>query len=98
MLAIFTRFIGPTNFRGSRVVARTASGRRVTLPWDHAKNPSENHAVALAESAGWSVDLAYGGETLDKRGNVYVVVVRRWQGGGATEADRIVVNGKGEPK
>lgn len=48
---ITTKYIGPTNFRGSRVKATSASAS-ITLPWDPALNPSDNHdraARALAE-------------------------------------------------
>lgn len=44
--AITTKFIGPTNTRGSRVKAFLPSGLSVTLSWDHALNSEENHARA----------------------------------------------------
>lgn len=49
--SIITKFIGPTNTRGSRVKASTASGLTMTLGWDHALDSDENHqraAIALA--------------------------------------------------
>jgi hypothetical protein len=46
--AIATRFIGPTNFKGSRVKAFTPSGESVTLGWDSAISPEENHRRAAA--------------------------------------------------
>lgn len=55
MQAIRTYFIGPTNYRGSRVKAVAAAGS-ITLPWDHALNPLGNHraaAKALAEQYDW---------------------------------------------
>ena len=54
--AITTRYAGPTNTRGSRIIATTASGLRRTVRYDYALNSSENHcaaALALAESLGW---------------------------------------------
>ena len=69
--------IGPTNSRGSRVRAKAAAGS-VTVPWDHALNPPENHdaaAIALAEKYHWLDDgweLAGGG--LDGDGYAYVLV------------------------
>lgn len=42
-----TRYLGPTNYRGSRVKAVTASGRSIVLDWDHALNPADNHAAAF---------------------------------------------------
>ena len=63
MQAIQTYFIGPTNHRGSRIVAKSAAGK-VTLEWDHALNPAGNHraaARALAEKYGWSGEWVCGG-------------------------------------
>jgi|SRR5579872_3314578 len=67
MYAIETYFIGPTNHRGARIVARVMERgtgwagnhpqRRLILEWDHAKNPDANHraaALALATKLGWS--------------------------------------------
>ena len=49
MVAILTKFIGPTNYRGARVKAFTSSGHRIIVPWDHAHNVEENHnAAAIA--------------------------------------------------
>jgi hypothetical protein len=47
-LAVVTRFLGPTNHRGARVVATLPSGKRVTVAWDHALGERENHARAAA--------------------------------------------------
>lgn len=42
-----TKFHGPTDTRGSRVSATNInSGKRVTLPWDHALGAYENHEAA----------------------------------------------------
>ena len=67
MQAITTTFIGPTNYRGSRVKAKCEAGT-LTVPWDHALNIEENHhavAVALATKLGWTAewygDLITGG-------------------------------------
>jgi hypothetical protein len=46
---IVTRFLGPTNHRGARVaVSDNYHGdvRRITVSWDHALNPAQNHAAA----------------------------------------------------
>jgi hypothetical protein len=50
-VAIRTRYLGPTNHRGSRVVAEvceTFDGKRdrVTIGWNPALDPERNHAVA----------------------------------------------------
>lgn len=45
-----TRYHGPTDHRGSRISARhVTTGRKVTLPWDHAIGASENHERAARE-------------------------------------------------
>lgn len=48
---IETRYLGPTNYRGARVVARNVNTRtRKVVSWDHAIGAVENHeraAVAL---------------------------------------------------
>lgn len=56
MQAIETRWLGPTNTRGSRIVARCEAGR-ITVPWDYSANPETNHANAarqLAIKLGWT--------------------------------------------
>lgn len=53
--AITTRFMGPTNHRGSRVKAMASAGS-VTLDWNHALNSTDNHkaaAMALAAKYDW---------------------------------------------
>ncbi len=56
--AIRTRFVGPTNTRGSRVIADAGDrASRVVLDWDHALNSEQNHAtaaVAVTEKMGWT--------------------------------------------
>ncbi len=56
MQAITTKYHGPTNSRGSRVIAKCAAGS-VTVSYDDALNLDENHiaaAQALLEKLGWS--------------------------------------------
>jgi hypothetical protein len=53
---IVTKFLGPTNFRGSRVKASAEAGS-ITLSWDYRKNIDDNHvaaARALAEKLEWA--------------------------------------------
>lgn len=55
MQAIVTKFIGPSNTRGSRYKA-TCSAGSVTVSADHSKNPDRNHlaaAEALVNKLGW---------------------------------------------
>jgi hypothetical protein len=52
---IVTKYKGPTNTKGSRIVA-SAYGKRVTFPWDHSEDVVMNHAMAAAYAAskfGW---------------------------------------------
>ena len=61
MQAIQTKYIAPTNFRGTRVVARCCAGK-ITYSWDHRYDPEENHLAAansLKIKLGWT-DKNYG--------------------------------------
>lgn len=63
MKAIKTKYIGPGNVRGSRVVATTEDHNRIVLSWDSSKNSEENHqaaAIALCEKFGWYGTLVTG--------------------------------------
>lgn len=71
--AIVTKYLGPTNARGSRVKATCQAGS-VTLSWDDALDSEANHhaaAQALARKLGWSGRLI-GGGLPDGTGNAYV--------------------------
>ena len=61
--AITTRFIGPTNSRGSRFSATCRAGR-VIVSRDYSLNANENHiaaANALREKLGWmDIDMQSG--------------------------------------
>lgn len=72
-VAIKTKFIGPTNHRGSRVKASVmynwGDGSRgsLTVNWDHSKNSEDNHAAAaeaLAKLLEWDGEwhIADGGD------------------------------------
>jgi len=65
--AIHVRFLGPTNFRGSRYIAKCSAGIKMWQA-DHALNPSENArkaAEALRDHLQWNTarygDLVGGG-------------------------------------
>jgi hypothetical protein len=71
--AIVTKYIGPTNYRGSRIVAKAAAGR-IYVSYDHALNIDDNHlaaARALARKYGWPGEW-HGGGMPSGDGNVYV--------------------------
>jgi hypothetical protein len=58
---IVTKYHGPTNTRGSRIIA-TAYGKRVTFPWDYAESVGDNHAMAAVYAArklGWNDGMAW---------------------------------------
>ena len=73
MQYISTEYRGPSNFRGSRIIARTSYGKaRVTVPYDHALTTENNHraaAQALAKKLNWHGKWVEGG---GERGNVYI--------------------------
>tara|TARA_B100001123_G_scaffold357448_1_gene411677 strand:- start:431 stop:706 length:276 start_codon:yes stop_codon:yes gene_type:complete len=48
--ALRTRYHGPTNYRGSRIiVTHPVNGKRYTYDWNYALDVSENHAAAAQE-------------------------------------------------
>jgi hypothetical protein len=61
--AIVTKYIGPSNTKGSRIKASAAAGS-VTIHIDNALNIENNHAKAaeaLAEKLGWGGNWFIGG-------------------------------------
>jgi hypothetical protein len=71
--AIETKYIGPTNTKGSRIKASAAAGS-VTLPYDYAISPEKNHkkaAFALLLEMGWDGKFAQGANV---KGDGYVFV------------------------
>jgi hypothetical protein len=75
--AITTKYAGPTDSSGARVIAK-CEAKKIIVPWDHALGAPENHAAAALElmgRLGWAAsnDLVMGG-TAD--GFVFVQVPR----------------------
>lgn len=73
MIAITTRFLGPTNTKGARIVAETANGHRIVRPYDCAGSSTARHAQVaceLARSLQWSPEVLFEGGT--KNGSVFV--------------------------
>lgn len=73
--SIQTRYMGPTNYRGSRVKARSSSGLSLTVSWNDALDTDANHATAaqaLARKLKWDGRWIAGGGP-DGKGNVYVL-------------------------
>jgi hypothetical protein len=55
MQAIQTKYLGPTDSRGSRIKATCAAGS-VTVPWDYGADTDANHRYAcsmLRSKLGW---------------------------------------------
>ncbi len=76
--AITTKYLGPTNHRGSRVKATCDAGS-LTVSWDYALNVESNHAaavIALAKELGWSGPWHLGGT---KTGYVGVQITEHTQ-------------------
>lgn len=65
MIAILTKYMGPTNCRGSRIKAYTSNpGQSVTIGYDHALDSEEAHrkaAQVLMDKMGWPNELVSGG-------------------------------------
>lgn len=62
MQAIQTKYLCPTNFRGSRIKA-TCAAKSITVNWDYALNSEENHNVAafqLVQALKWRGSLVSG--------------------------------------
>lgn len=90
--AIWTKYLGPTDFKGSRVKATTIGNRSATLHWDDALDAGENHkraALELAKRLGWTGTMiaADGGDA----GYVYAFTRRTWESGGFADAEKIEV-------
>lgn len=77
--AIETRYAGPTDHRGSRVLVRSQA-RRMVVPWDDALDVQGNHraaAMAMVRKLGWGSEAEWhGGATANGAGYVFVHVVR----------------------
>jgi hypothetical protein len=59
MQAIMTKFLEPTNFRGSRVKAIADAGS-LTVSWDYSLDFESNHraaAEALRDKLGWTTEF-----------------------------------------
>lgn len=71
--SITTKYLGPTNSRGSRVKVSAPAGS-VTVSWDYGVGETEMHAKAvraLIEKLGWDGTWAAGGNA-DNSGYVFV--------------------------
>lgn len=74
--AISTKFIGPTNTRGSRIKASAQAGS-MTFPYDHSLSASMNHAAAakkFADKYEWN-GVWVGGGGVNRNGDMVFVKV-----------------------
>ena len=72
MKAITTKYLGPTNFRGSRIKAYAEGGNTITISYPYELSGQAVHekaAVALCEKMKWPGELI-GGAT--DKGYVFV--------------------------
>ncbi len=63
MIAIQVRYLGPTNYRGSRVKAMAEGVKSVTLPYNYAGdylNSDKMAALQLCKNNKWPLNLVEG--------------------------------------
>lgn len=74
--AITTKFLGPTNHSGARILVKAQAGRR-TYAWAHEYDVGKNHADAarrFAREYGWDAHgKMYGGALPDGTGYCFVI-------------------------
>ena len=64
MKGIITKYIGPTNYRGSRIKATDTDGNSITISYDHSLNHDQAYlkaAIALCNKMKWKTNLIGGG-------------------------------------
>ncbi len=87
MQAIRTRYHGPTNSRGSRIIAKCGAGS-VTMPYNHALNLDGNHAAAarlMLERMGWTG--IYNGGQFEH--DYYWVVPSAWEPVASIDGEKV---------
>ena len=63
MKALTTKYVGPTDHSGSRIIASEPDGKRVIKSWDSELSDIDNHreaAYALLDKMAWKGKLAGG--------------------------------------
>lgn len=63
MIAIRTKYLGPTETKGARVVADDGRGHRITVAWDYTKDVYDMHeqvAKALCKKYNWPTKVVGG--------------------------------------
>lgn len=79
MQTIITKFLAPTNSRGSRVIAKSWNGK-VTVPWDYRLEVRENHEAAakaliadIKERCGIDWNIKATGNLPDDTGYAFII-------------------------
>ena len=88
--AIATRYLGPTNYKGSRVKAYCDAGS-ITVSWEHALNSFQNHqaaANALLIKLGWETRGLLGGALPKSCRDTYSWNISSVDGFSTTKDDR----------
>jgi len=73
-MAIITKYLSATNFRGARIKATTGNGKHsvtISYPYEDSRNAHAHAALALARKLGWQGTLIEGGTAT---GSVFVFV------------------------
>lgn len=73
-MAIITKYLSATNFRGARIKATTGNGKfsvTISYPYEDSRNAHALAALALARKLGWTGTLIEGGTAT---GSVFVFV------------------------
>jgi hypothetical protein len=81
MVAITSKYHGPTDTRGSKVRA-TANGHTATVPYASELDTEANHraaVVALCAKLGWDADRFFGGSLDDGRWAWVPVFTYDWE-------------------
>jgi hypothetical protein len=94
MKAIVTKFVGPTNTKGSKIIASDMDGNQISVPYDDSLNSDKMHdkaAIALCHKMQWGGMLASGSL---KNGYVYVFLTHIH--GEIIMDDILKVGGQGE--
>lgn len=78
MQAIRTQYKGPTNTRGSRIIA-TSYKLRTVMPYDHELDLDTNHerAAILHAAKAWTSDVILKAGTLPDGSQAHIIIARR---------------------
>ncbi len=79
MIAIHTKFIPPTNTKGSRIKAYTSTGFTATVPYSYELSLDKCHFEAVKElvkkhKLEWPIDKMCHGDSADGKGYVFCFV------------------------